>query len=92
MSFFVYILYSPLLDQYYIGHTSNLDDRLFRHGHSGSKATKKANDWKLVYKEGYETKSEAYNREMEIKNKKSRKYIDWLISSFESISNHFLFI
>ncbi|MDP2189382.1 MAG: GIY-YIG nuclease family protein [Sphingobacteriaceae bacterium] len=49
--FFVYILFSPILNRYYIGHTGQLSDRLFRHIHSGSKSTKAANDWKLVYKE-----------------------------------------
>jgi putative endonuclease len=73
MPFNVYVLHSKTLDQYYIGHTSDLDDRLFRHTSSGSKSTKKTNDWELVYKESFETKTEAYNREMEIKKKKSKK-------------------
>jgi putative endonuclease len=79
--FIVYIIYSANLDQYYIGHCESLEDRLFRHTNSGSKATKKANDWKLVYKESFETRSAAFQREMEIKRKKSRKYIDWLVNS-----------
>jgi putative endonuclease len=51
--FFVYILYSPTIDQYYTGYTNDLNDRIFRHVNSGSKATKKANDWQLIYKEMY---------------------------------------
>ena len=81
MSFHVYILYSSELDQYYTGHSANLEDRLYRHNNSGSKATKKAIDWKLVYKEQFDNKVEAFQRELEIKRKKSRKYIEWLISS-----------
>ena len=81
MSFHVYILYSETVQQYYIGHTDNLEDRFYRHTNSGSKATKKTKDWKLVHTELFETKAEAYRREMEIKNKKSRKYIEWLIRS-----------
>ena len=81
MNCFVYILYSAKLDQYYIGHSSDLADRLFRHLNSGSKATKKAKDWILVYKEEFESKSLAYKRELEIKRKKSRNYIESLISS-----------
>ena len=80
MSFYVYILYSADIDQYYVDHTADLTDRLFRHTHSSSKATKKANDWKLVYTETFATKAEAYKREMAIKKKKSRKYIEWIIS------------
>ena len=84
MEFVVYILYSPSADQYYIGHTENIEDRLFRHNNSGSKSTKKTNDWKLVYTELFATKAEANRRELEIKKKKSRKYIEWLVNSSNS--------
>lgn len=57
MPFYVYILYSDSIDQYYIGHTGYLEKRLFRNVNSGSSATKKANDWKLVYKEELEQES-----------------------------------
>lgn len=81
MPFTVYILYSVVLDQYYTGQTENLEDRLFRHNNSGSKSTKKVNDWKLVYSEVFATRGKAVRRESEIKKKKSRRYIEWLISS-----------
>ena len=79
MPFTVYILYSKTIDQFYIGHTENLNDRLFRHNNSVSKATKKAKDWILVYQEYFDTRGEAYKKEMEIKKKKSRKYIEQLL-------------
>ena len=82
--FVVYIIYSSSLDQYYVGNSENTEDRLFRHNNSGSKSTKKANDWELVYTEIFPTKSEATKRELEIKKKKSRKYIEWLINSPDS--------
>ena len=66
MAFHVYILYSTLLDQFYIGHSADIEDRLFRHNNSGSKSTKKTNDWKLVYTESFDDKSAAYQRELEI--------------------------
>lgn len=81
MPFHVYIIYSSSLDQYYVGHTENLQDRIFRHKNSGSKSTKKANDWVLKYTEEFSTKAEAMKRELEIKGKKSRKYIERLVSS-----------
>jgi len=80
MNYTVYILYSPSSDQFYIGHTSDLKDRLFRHNNSGSKSTKKANDWIIKCTEDYSTKGEAVARELQIKKKKSRKYIEWLIA------------
>ena len=81
MPYYVYIIYSAGIDQFYICHTYDLNDRLFRHNNSGSKATKKANDWVIKYTESFETKSMATARELEIKNKKSRKYIEGLVSS-----------
>jgi len=81
MNYTVYILYSPSRDQFYIGHTSDLKDRLFRHNNSGSKSTKRTNDWIVKYTEPYSTKGEAAARELQIKKKKSRKYIEWLICS-----------
>lgn len=80
MDYWIYILYSSKLDKYYVGHTGNLGDRLKRHNAGRSKSTKSGAPWELVYQEMFETKSEAYNREIEIKNKKSRKYIEALIA------------
>ncbi len=79
--FFIYIIYSKSSDQFYVGQTQNLADRLFRHRNSGSKSTKKASDWELKYTEQFENRTQAIFREAEIKKKKSRKYIEWLISS-----------
>ncbi|MGZ3891595.1 MAG: GIY-YIG nuclease family protein [Mucilaginibacter sp.] len=79
MTFYVYILYSAALNQYYVGYSADLDDRLFRHNNSGSKSTKKSKDWILKYKEPFGTRSAAMARESAIKKKKSRKYIESLI-------------
>ncbi|HEX5000999.1 MAG TPA: GIY-YIG nuclease family protein [Bacteroidia bacterium] len=78
--FFTYIIYSPSLDSYYVGSTGQLTDRLFRHKNSGSKSTKKANDWQLVFTRAFDTNAEAVQFEMEIKRKKRRSYIEWLIA------------
>jgi putative endonuclease len=79
--FYMYIIYSVSLDQFYIGQTQNLEDRLFRHNNSGSKSTKKAKDWVLKYTESFSTRSEAVQRESQIKKMKSRSYIESLVSS-----------
>jgi putative endonuclease len=80
MPYLVYILYSKAADQYYVGHTADIKVRLFRHNNSGSKATKKVEDWEVVYKEEFPQRADAFKREMEIKKKKSRKYIEFLIN------------
>ncbi|MFN0188451.1 MAG: GIY-YIG nuclease family protein [Bacteroidia bacterium] len=79
--FYVYIIYSKLIDQYYIGSTANLIDRLYRHRNSGSKSTKKVKDWELLYSKEFESRKLAVQAEMKIKAMKSREYISQLIQS-----------
>jgi putative endonuclease len=81
MAFFVYIIYSESRDKFYIGASGQPDDRIFRHNNSGSKYTKTAKDWVVKYVESFDTFAEALARERVIKKKKSRKYIEYLISS-----------
>ena len=76
---YFYILYSASLDKYYLGHTSDLFDRIQKHNTIHKGFTGKANDWKLVYSETYPNKSEAYQRERQIKNWKNRTRIESLI-------------
>ena len=77
--FTTYILFSEKNNQYYVGSTGNLTDRLKRHNAGRSTFTKKGIPWKIVYKKEYLTKSEAYQAELHIKSQKSRKYIEDLI-------------
>ncbi|CAN5365279.1 hypothetical protein BH09BAC1_BH09BAC1_17320 [soil metagenome] len=81
MTYYTYILYSAAADKYYIGHTGDIDDRLRRHNNSGSKSTKQASDWELKYRKGFPDRASAMAHETEIKKKKSRKYVEQLISS-----------
>jgi putative endonuclease len=76
----VYIIYSLKLNRYYIGYTEDFSKRLIEHNSGKSNYTSKANDWILRYTEDFSTRLEAQHRELEIKNKKSRKYIEWLIT------------
>jgi len=78
-NFVTYILHSSTLNQYYIGSTGNLEERLNRHNSGRSIYTKRGIPWTVVYLEFFSTKSEAYQRELEIKSMKSRKYIEHLI-------------
>ena len=79
---YLYILYSPTKNKYYIGHTSDLlEERLRKHNSHHQGFTGKTGDWKIVYKEIFETKEKAYERERQIKNWKSRKLIERLIGS-----------
>ena len=78
--FYTYIIFSKTLNKYYTGSCENIDNRLNDHLNSRSKFTKTAKDWILVYFETFGSRSLALKREMEIKKKKSRKYIEFIIS------------
>ena len=75
----VYIIYSENIDRYYTGITDDIEWRLERHNLGWGRYTKRGIPWVVVYTEDYNTKSEALNREREIKGRKSRLYIESLI-------------
>ncbi|MEH6538047.1 MAG: GIY-YIG nuclease family protein [Psychroserpens sp.] len=82
MTCLTYILFSKSINHYYVGYTcSDLQERLRKHNTNHKGFTGRANDWQIVYTESFESKTEAYGREREIKSKKSRDYIEWLIST-----------
>ena len=57
--FYVYILYSKIRDRYYVGYTSELENRLAKHNTNHKGFTGKTGDWLLVYSEEYSEKTEA---------------------------------
>ena len=73
---YVYILYSLKIDRYYTGYTDDIPWRLQRHNAGWGRYTKRGIPWTLQYTESFETKHEAIRREREIKQKKSRQYIE----------------
>ena len=79
MSFHFYILYSKQADKFYVGHTSNVDERLRKHNSHHKGFTGMGDDWQVVYSETFATKTEAYSREREVKSWRSRKMIQKLI-------------
>ncbi|MBD3639305.1 MAG: GIY-YIG nuclease family protein [Crocinitomicaceae bacterium] len=77
----MYILYSTSKDRYYVGQSDNLEERLKSHNSGISRYTAIARDWEIVHTEKFENRTDAIKRERQIKKKKSRKYIEYLISS-----------
>ena len=77
--FIVYIIYSSTLDRYYVGYTTDLEKRINEHKTGISSYTSRCSDWVLKYTESCADRQTAMRREKEIKNKKSRKYIEKLI-------------
>ena len=79
MSYYVYILQSLKTESYYTGSTQDISARLERHNQGRSKATKGKGPWQVVYSEQFETREEAVNRETEIKDRKSKSYVEKLV-------------
>lgn len=77
--YFVYILHSEKFSRYYTGHCKNCKERLKDHNRGKVKSTKAYVPWKIVHTEQFETKSEAFRREMEIKSYKSGEAFKRLI-------------
>ncbi|MBS1613343.1 MAG: GIY-YIG nuclease family protein [Bacteroidetes bacterium] len=76
-----YIIFSAKLNKYYVGACIDMGRRLYEHNIGHSKFTATGIPWVLVYQEQHQTLQLAKKRELEIKKKKNRKYIEWLISS-----------
>ena len=80
-----YILFSPSVDKFYVGHTTeSVEERLRKHNTNHDGFTGKTGDWQIVYTEIFASKEEAYARERQVKNWKSRKRIEVLIGKSSS--------
>ena len=77
---YFYILVSEDSGKYYIGETSNLEERLKKHKNKQTSFGKRNKDLKLVYKLELNNRSEAKKLESFVKRQKSHKFIDKFIS------------
>ena len=80
--FSVYVLQNTWNKKIYIGHSEDLENRVKRHNgllpnksNSYTTINKGKGTWKIVYKEEYETRKEAFSRERYLKSHAGR---DWL--------------
>ena len=75
--FWAYILENPH-GHFYIGHTSDLEQRLASHNRPdrvAGKYTRKHGPWRLVWTEQHPTRAKAMTRERQIKAWKSARWI-----------------
>ena len=79
MAHFVYIVHSTSRNRFYIGASSQPEERLKKHNNRHKGFTASAADWKIVHREEFENKTEALAREKEIKSWKSAERIRQLI-------------
>ncbi len=84
--FYVYVLRSRTTDRLYVGHTSDLTQRLGQHNHGITKSTKNRGPWDLVHREAYDTRSEAMRRERFLKSGQGREELKKLLESLPSMA------
>ena len=77
--YYVYILKSEVSGRYYVGSTGDLESRIKKHNYGSTRSTKPFRPWVLVYKEEFESRTEACKRENQIKRFKSGKAFKRLV-------------
>ena len=75
MEYVAYIIRSERSGTYYYGHAENMAARLERHNSGKVRSTKSKRPWKMHYYETFETKSEAYRRELFFKSIEGYRYL-----------------
>ena len=78
--FHLYILFSAIMNKYYVGFTGDdLTERIRKHNTNHKGFTGGIGDWELKHSEIFLVKQDAMQREKQIKSWKSRKMIEKLI-------------
>ncbi|MBL0047025.1 MAG: GIY-YIG nuclease family protein [Bacteroidetes bacterium] len=86
---FCYIIYSPTLNKFYVGETSDFNRRLIQHNQNffPLSYTSKAKDWLEFLVIVCEDPKHARNMESFIKKMKSRKFIESLKTEPEKLND-----
>jgi putative endonuclease len=80
--YFTYVLYSKGFDKIYVGFSSELTSRLISHNDKRNTGwSSRYQPWELLYSEEHPTKSEAMQREKQLKSFRGREFIRELIIS-----------
>jgi len=81
LPFCVYVLFSELDRQLYIGYTSNIDRRFEEHCSGQNISTKNRGPWKLVFIEYFLFKEDAINREKYFKTTVGKRSLKIMLSN-----------
>lgn len=86
MEFFVYIIYNPKHDKFYIGQTYSLLKRVISEHKKGmgNYTSRYDGKWLFLYYEKCLTRKEAMNREKHLKSFKSKKYLKEFIKKMRA--------
>jgi putative endonuclease len=74
--YFVYILYSQKTSKYYIGSTSNIEDRLKHHNGGHTPSTKSGTPWEIVKVIEGPDRSRALKLELKIKKRGAKRFLE----------------
>ncbi len=83
---YLYILYSPLFDRYYIGESVNIQERLSQHNshHYTHASTSFTSDWIIAIHYSLQNRKEALIIEKYLKSLKSKKFLRALHQDIEA--------
>lgn len=73
--YYTYILVSETNGRHYYGSTQDLNIRIKKHNSGKVRSTKSYRPWKIHYYETYQTRSEAFQREMFFKKLEGREWL-----------------
>lgn len=76
----VYIIYSPSIDQYYIGQARDMKIAIWQHNAKANRVTAEGKPWEVRYTKSFETRNEALSLEMRLKAKK-REQLEEIINA-----------
>jgi len=74
MKFYTYILWSEVLQKYYVGSTNDLEDRLYRHNAGEGNFTTKGKPV-LIWSNSCASRSEAFSLEQRIKKRGIKRFL-----------------
>ena len=86
MAQYMYILKSIMTDGYYIGSCENIEERLARHNNNKGRYTRNKGPFELIYKESFDSKTDALKREKQVKSYKGGRAFKKLVSASPSSS------
>lgn len=91
MAHFVYILYSPTNNKYYIGETPNVIERLSIHNNYllNTNSTKSGIPWEIYHVIEVSDRSAARKIELHIKKMKSKTYL-YNLKKYKEVANRLI--
>jgi putative endonuclease len=75
MLYFTYILFSELMNRYYVGSTQNVIKRVSEHNTGKTRSTKSGEPWQIVALFENESRSEAIMLENKIKKRGIKRFL-----------------